>query len=97
MKLNEAEVQRTLSQFEARVVPESHPVATHLSEVFGPHTFFIDSSGVNVLEPAAAPDAGARRGEIVNLAYWSDGTFTALNAHEPEPTGVLVMLEPEPH
>lgn len=95
MKLNEVEVERTLQQFDARAVPDDHPVATHLCEVFGEHTFFLDGSGLNVLEPADAVDVRAKSGEIVNLAHWSDSTFTALNAHEPEPTGVLVALEAE--
>jgi len=32
-------------------------------------------------------------GEVVNLADWSDATFSSLRPHEPELTGVVVVLE----
>jgi hypothetical protein len=61
--------------------------------VFGDHTFFLDQTGLNVLEPTDAPEKETRAGKIVNLAYWSDDTLTNLMPHEPEPTGVIVTLE----
>ena len=93
MKLTSAQIERTLSQFEAQAIPESHPVLTRLNELFGDHTFFIDSGGLNVLEPTEASEPDAAVGMIVNLAYWSDETLTKLSPHEPEPTGVIVSLE----
>jgi len=42
MKWTSAQIERTLSQFEAQAIPESHPVLTRLNELFGDHTFFID-------------------------------------------------------
>lgn len=92
MKLNSAQVERALKQFEAQALPDNHPVVPQLSSMFGEHTFFLDSGGLNVLEPTAA--AGSEdAGMIVNLAYWSDETLTKLSPHEPEPTGVVVNLE----
>jgi hypothetical protein len=35
----------------------------------------------------------AQAGEIVSLADWSDASLTSLRPHEPEPTGVLIVLE----
>jgi len=61
--------------------------------VFGDHTFFLDQTGLNVLEPTDAPEKENSAGKIVNLAYWSDDTLTNLMPHEPEPTGVIVTLE----
>ena len=61
--------------------------------MFGDHTFFIDSGGLNVLEPTEASEPESPIGMIVNLAYWSDETLTKLSPHEPEPTGVIVNLE----
>ena len=95
MKLNSAQVQQTLSQFEAQVLPEDHPAVTQLNSLFGDHTFFLDNSGLKVLEPADAPDMKAQTGEIVSLADWSDSTLTSLKPHEPELTGVVVILEPK--
>jgi hypothetical protein len=93
MKLNSAQVERALTQFEAQALPDDHPVVPQLSSMFGDHTFFIDSGGLNVLEPTEASEPEAPVGMIVNLAYWSDETLTKLSPHEPEPTGVIVNLE----
>jgi hypothetical protein len=94
MKLNSTQLEQTLSQFEAEVLPDDHPALQQLSGMFGDHTFFLDNSGLNVLEPAGMPETETSTGEIVNLANWSDATLTSLRPHEPEPTGVLVVLEP---
>jgi hypothetical protein len=96
MKLNPTQVKQTLSQFEAQVLPDSHPAVPELSDLFGDHTFFLDSGGLNVLEPAEAPaEMEAQTGEIVSLASWSDESLTSLRPHEPEPTGVVIVLEPK--
>lgn len=92
MKLNSEQVTRTLSQFEAQVIPDTHPAVPQLNSVFGDHTFFLNSSGLNVLEPAGTSDREADAGQIVNIANWSDDTQTSLKLHDPEPTGVVVML-----
>ncbi|MBT1512481.1 hypothetical protein KIP88_18420 [Bradyrhizobium sp. SRL28] len=93
MKLNSAQVERALKQFEAQALPDDHPVVPQLASMFGDHTFFLDSGGLNVLEPTEASEREAPVGMIVNLAYWSDETLTKLSPHEPEPTGVIVNLE----
>ena len=94
MKLNAAQVERPLKQFDAQALPDDHPVVPELNSLFGDHTFFLDSDGLNVLEPAETSEPEeARTGRIVNLAYWSDDTLTKLSPHEPEPTGVIVNLE----
>ncbi|MEH2513347.1 hypothetical protein V1291_004701 [Nitrobacteraceae bacterium AZCC 1564] len=92
MKLNSDQVMRTLSQCDAQVLPDNHPAVPQLNNLFGDHTFFLDNSGLNVLEPAGASESGAEAGELVSLAYWSDETKTSLRAHEPEPTGVVITL-----
>ena len=93
MRLNATQVKQTLAQFDASVVPDDHPVGDELNRFFGDHTFFLDSSGLNILESVEVPDVEAEAGEIVNLAYWSDATLTSLRPHEPEPTGVVIVLE----
>ncbi|HVX77043.1 MAG TPA: hypothetical protein VHB49_13000 [Bradyrhizobium sp.] len=95
MKLNSTQVRQTLSQFDAQVLPEDHPAVAQLNSLFGDHTFFLDSSGLKVLEPAEAPAMEAQTGEIVSLADWSDATLTSLKPHEPELTGVVIVLEPK--
>jgi hypothetical protein len=90
MKLNSNQAEQALSQFEAELLPEDHPALKQLSGIYGDHTFFLDGSGLNVLEPA---ETEAEAGEVVSLASWSDATLTSLRPHEPEPTGVIVMLK----
>lgn len=93
MKLNSTQVKQTLSQFDAEVLPDDHPAVAQLNDLFGDHTFFLDTSGLKVLEPNDAPGMEPRSGEVVSLADWSDATLTSLRPHEPEATGVLVALE----
>jgi hypothetical protein len=93
MKLSSTQVKQTLSQFEAEVLPDNHPAVPQLNDLFGNHTFFLDTRGLKVLEPAGLPEKEAQSGEIVSLADWSDASLTSLRPHEPEPTGVVVVLE----
>src|SRR5262245_36119661 len=95
MKLTPAQVERTLSHFEAQAVPEDHPAVAQLNELFGDHTFFFDSNGLNIVEPAEPAVAGVQAGRVVNLANWSDEQLTRLAPHEPEPTDAIVELGSE--
>lgn len=97
MKLNSAQVKQTMTQMNAQVLPEDHPAVPQLNSVFGEHTFFVDTAGLKVLEPAETADKQGQAGEVVSLADWSDPELTSLRPHEPEPTGVLIMLEPSKH
>jgi hypothetical protein len=91
MKLTSAQVERTLGQFDAQAIPDNHPVVPQLNDLFGDHTFFLDSKGLNIVEPAdEVPRAGAAR--VVNVANWSDPNLTSLAPHEPEPTDAIVEI-----
>src|SRR6266542_3415992 len=99
MKLNSAQLERTLGQFKARAIPDDHPVIPQLNNLFGEHTFFLDSHGLNIVEPAGAAPAGSeaaraapQRANVVNVANWSEGNPTKLEPHEPEPTDIVVTL-----
>ena len=95
MRLNSTQVKQTLSQFAAEVLPDDHPAVTQLSNLFGDHTFFLDNDGLKVLEPNPneVPETEAHTGEVVSLADWSDATLTSLSPHEPELTGMVIVLE----
>lgn len=97
MKLNSAQVKQTMTQLDAQAIPEDHPAVAQLNGIFGEHTFFVDQSGLKVLEPVDAPGATGQTGEVVSLADWSDSALTSLRPHEPEPTGVMVVLEASTH
>ena len=57
MKLGTAMVERTLDHFKAHALPESH-----LSNLFGQHTFIIDDKGLSIVQPAIRYDSGAEVG-----------------------------------
>src|SRR5262245_51512783 len=95
MKLTSAQVERTLSQFDAEAVPDDHPVVPRLNKLFGEHTFFLAGNGLNIVEPAESPRADVQSANVVNIASWSDASRTGLEPHEPETTDVVVMLEPK--
>jgi hypothetical protein len=92
MKLNSKQIQQTLTQFEAQVIPEDHPQVLQLKELFGDHTFFLANNGLNVVELKENIRAGTPTGTVVNLADWSDDGLSSLAPHDPEPTDVVVSL-----
>ena len=96
MRLTPVLVERTLSQFEAQAIPDSHPAVPELNRLFGDHTFFLDGNGLHIVEPAVSNNAdGVPSGKVVKLASWNDPERTSLAAHEPEATDVVVELGPE--
>jgi len=97
MKLNKVQIGRTLSQFRALVLAEDHPAVAQFCELFGHHTFFLDASGLNVLELLEVPGIEDQDGEVIRLAEWSDTDFTKLTTHQPEPTGVVIRLKEVRH
>jgi hypothetical protein len=97
MRLNETQVKQTLNQLNAQVLPDDHPAIGKLSELFGDHTFFVDESGLKVLDSPDPREGEAQTGTVISLADWNDGTFSSLNAHEPEPTGDVVVLAQSKH
>jgi hypothetical protein len=93
MKLTSEQVKQTINQLGAQVLPDEHPAMPQLNSMFGEHTFFVDESGLKVLEPTPSLEAERQTGEVVSLADWTDADLTRLTAHEPEPTGVIVVFE----
>ena len=98
MKLSTARIQRTLDQLEehtafqdALMISEDSPLTPKLSELFGDHTFFLDSEGVHIVEPAE-PRSSVPAGKVIKLATWKDSKHTALTPHRPQPTDIVVVL-----
>jgi hypothetical protein len=63
-------------------------VIPQLSDLFGEHTFLLDSHGLNIVEPVEAGESAM----VVNLANWSDESRSGLELHEPETTDVVITL-----
>jgi len=97
MKLNSTQIEQALSQFKAQVIADDSPAIPELNDLFGDHTFFLDTRGLNVLELIELPRMEPRSGEVINIADWSDGTLTKLLAHQPEPTGIVIRLRETEH
>jgi hypothetical protein len=93
MKLNAALVERTLSRFDAQAIPDSHPAVPALSDAFGDHTFFINGSGLHVVEPVAPEEEQPQAGKVVKLATWVDVNKSSLAPHDPELTGVVIPFK----
>lgn len=94
MKLNSAMVARTLDQIEeGQVIPDNHPAVPKLHSMFGEHTFFLDFSGLKIVEPTEPIDGGIRKAQVIKLADWKDESRTSLVLHAPEPTDEVVVLE----
>jgi hypothetical protein len=91
MKLNSELVERTLGQIKAEAIPEDHPVIPKLKDLFGDHTFFVDPSGLNIIEPMTEMP---RTGKLVNVASWDDTDPPQLLVHAPVPRDVLIEFEP---
>ena len=91
MKLASDMVIRTLDQFEAEVLPDSHPAMPKLNEAFGEHTFFVDDEGLHIVEPAADTAAGDRLGNVVTVGRWNDAR-TSMTLQEPEPSDIVIDL-----
>lgn len=102
MKLSSVRVKRTLDQLEeqstfrdTQVIPDDNPAVPQLNELFGDHTFFLDSGGLHIIEPADAAPQGARLGKVVKLASWRDAQQSGLKPHKPQPTDIVVVLGTE--
>ncbi len=93
MRLTSAQVERALNQFDAQAIPADHPVMSQLSDLIGDHTFFLNTEGLNVVEPDD-PTADGETGKVVNLADWTDDSLTRLAPHPPQVTEIVVVLGP---
>jgi hypothetical protein len=95
MRLSSSRVERTLEQFPGQPIPDNHPSVAELNRVFGDHTFFLDESGLHIVEPTVAEVDGVETGQLIKLASWDDANRTRLAAHEPEPTDIIVEFGPD--
>ncbi len=100
MKLNTAQVARAMDQLQIEAIPEDHPLIPKLNQLFGDHTYFLDRSGLSIVEPAAGDLApagadGGGTGVVVNLATWTSSNPPQLQVHEPEPTDNMIALSTE--
>jgi hypothetical protein len=99
MKLSTSRVHQAIEQMEKQgtfegtfAIPDDNPNIPTLNEVFGDHTFFLDSEGLHIIEPTGLDGGKATEGQVVKLASWDDPARTSLAPHRPEPTKIIVAL-----
>lgn len=95
MRLTTAALERTMKQFNAQPVPDDHPLVDRLNSVFGEHTFLLGAEGLHIVERTDSAPSEGNTAAVVKVASWEDATRTRLKAHQPEPTDVVVKLEPD--
>ena len=75
MKLTSAQIERTVGHFEGQAIPEDHPVVPQLNDLFGEHTFFLSSNGLNILEPAEGSRVGVQSAQGCEPCELERGRF----------------------
>ncbi len=90
MKLNAAQIRKVEEQLGVEAIPEEHPVTPDLRKSFGDHTFFLDATGLNIVEPNPSPESSS--GNVLKVATWASDERTKLLSHEPEVLPVTVDL-----
>ncbi len=102
MKLSSAEVELTLTQFEAQVIPDDHPLVPKLNELFGDHTFFLNGDGLNVVELNESTRVGVPMGTVVltfpkqpmRLPRARRVVLDAVDACRPSPVSLAIAAMP---
>jgi hypothetical protein len=56
MRLNSEMAERALSQFDAQIIPDSHPAVQQLNRLYGDHTFFLDGDGLHIVQALESPE-----------------------------------------
>ena len=84
-----------MREFNAQPLPDDHPLVDKLNGIFGEHTFLIGADGLHIVERRDGERSDANTAAVVKVASWEDASRTRLQAHEPEPTDVVVKLAPD--
>ena len=93
MKLTTEQTQHVASQLQAQAIPDEHPSTDQLRQVIGDHTFFLDDSGLHIVEQGTAPNGAEPRVAALQVASWSQDTDGQLHLHEPQVTQA-VSIDP---
>lgn len=98
MKLKDSQVDQVLDQLSAEVIPDNHPTVAELETVFGPHTFFIGSEGLHVVERGGGDAVSEQTTYVVKVAHWADDRKNSLVPQDAEVTDTIDLdpgSEPE--
>jgi hypothetical protein len=91
MKLNSTLIERTIAQFQAVALPDTHAAHEKLEAIFGHHTFLLNDNGLHIVEPVM-DSGGTEVGQVMKIADWQGAGQTRLAPHQPEPTDIVIKL-----
>jgi hypothetical protein len=89
MKLKDTQVDQVLDQLPAEVIPDDHPTVPELESVFGPHTFFIGTEGLHVVERGGGDAISEQTTYLVKVAHWADDRKNSLVPQNAEVTDTI--------
>jgi hypothetical protein len=84
MKLTSAQVDQVLDQFDGEVIPPDNPSVPELEATFGPHTFFVATEGLHLVERSDESNSRKHPAYVVRVAGWWDDEKTSLLPLDPE-------------
>jgi hypothetical protein len=84
MKLTSAQVDQVLDQFDGEVIPPDNPSVPELEATFGPHTFFVATEGLHLVERSDGSNSRKHPAYVVRVAGWWDDEKTSLLPLDPE-------------
>ena len=93
MKLNAQQVDAIERQTGASPIPEDNPANETLLNAFGEHTFYVDQSGLHVLETVELDDADGDHAAVIQVAQWANEEKNELQPIEPRQTGAVLGLQ----
>ena len=102
MKLSSEAVEQTLTQFEAEPLPDNHPAVAQLNQIFGDHTYFLDGTGLHIVELTEATElrlTARRGGEARELErrepHQSGAASAGADRHGDRAQGGLIRSAPD--
>jgi len=95
MKLNDAQVAAVERQAQAKPITDDNPAMEQLTEIFGDHTFYADSTGLLVFELVPEHVQGYEPGlyAVVQVAEWGEEGTGSLVPIEPKMLGGVLRLD----
>lgn len=95
MLLNDTEIEAVRESIGAEPVSDDHPAMTQLVEVFGEHSFYVDTNGLSIFATEEEVEEIEGTPRLTLIAAWADEKKTALQPVQPTDMG-LPLPQPGP-
>lgn len=94
LKLSDNQIAAVRETVGAEPIPEDNPAMEPLKQNFGDHTFYVDNTGLLVLEPVNDPNQPGEPAAVIHIAAWTDEERKQLQPIEPKASGAVLDLAP---